>query len=103
MRKNMIQAAVNIPSQKDFSVQDLLPSEREIIGKSYFIVPFGEWEKNPRLQAKTLVYYGSMQNHRKTSHSFAASSSNVTDEVIMQYIGSQDIEGRRDDDFQISP
>ncbi len=34
---------------------------------------------------------------------FAASSGNVTDEVIMQYIEAQDIEGRRDDDFQISP
>ena len=34
---------------------------------------------------------------------FAASSGNVTDEVIMQYIESQDIEERRDDDFQISP
>ena len=34
---------------------------------------------------------------------FAASSGNVTDKVIMQYIECQDIEERRDDDFKISP
>ena len=35
---------------------------------------------------------------------FAASSGNVTDEVIMQYIEMQDIiERARDDDFTISP
>ena len=35
---------------------------------------------------------------------FVASSGNVTDEVIMQYIEIQDIEERKnDDDFQISP
>jgi putative transposase len=34
---------------------------------------------------------------------FAASSDNVTDEVIMQYIESQEIEERKDDDFQSSP
>ena len=35
---------------------------------------------------------------------FAASSGNVTDEVIMQYIAMQDMTERaRDDDFTISP
>jgi putative transposase len=33
---------------------------------------------------------------------FAASSGNVTDEVIMQYIETQDLENARNDDFQIS-
>ena len=35
---------------------------------------------------------------------FAASSGNVTDEVIMQYIAMQDLEGRaRDGDFTLAP
>jgi putative transposase len=35
---------------------------------------------------------------------FAASSGNVTDEVILQYIATQDIEGRaRDGDFTLAP
>ncbi len=34
---------------------------------------------------------------------FAASSDNVTDEVIMQNIESQEIEERKDDDFQSFP
>jgi len=34
-----------------------------------FIVPFGEWEKNPRLQAKTLVGLRCHGTYRKTSHS----------------------------------
>ena len=34
---------------------------------------------------------------------FAASSGNVTDEVIMQYIEQQDISGNANDDFDISP
>jgi putative transposase len=33
---------------------------------------------------------------------FAASSGNVTDEVIMQYIATQDLQ-EKDDDFHISP
>ena len=32
---------------------------------------------------------------------FAASSGNVTDEVIMQYLESQDVE-QKDDDFRIT-
>jgi hypothetical protein len=31
-------------------------------------VPFWEWEKIPRLKAKTLYASGAMQNYRKTSH-----------------------------------
>lgn len=34
---------------------------------------------------------------------FAASSGNVTDEVIMQYIEHQAVEEHKDDDFQIAP
>ena len=33
---------------------------------------------------------------------FAASSGNITDEVVMQYIENQDLNNDKDDDFKIS-
>ena len=42
--------------------------------------------------------------HLWASGYFAASSGNVTDEVIMQYIAAQDLQERvHDDDFTVSP
>lgn len=85
--RNHIHLFVSVPPHLSVSVL-----VKELKGKS-------SWKVMSEFKSLSKQYWG---RHFWGRGYFVASSGNVTDEVIMEYIKNQDVEKESDDDFKIS-
>lgn len=85
--RNHIHLFVSVPPHLSVSIL-----VKELKGKS-------SWKVMSEFKSLSKQYWG---RHFWGRGYFVASSGNVTDEVIMEYIKNQDVEKESDDDFKIS-